>query len=166
MSVNITIGTQVITFPESGAAPNWAPAITQFAQAVATQLSGIASAFDIPPSVQVLTSDVNTNLPVNNCVFPNGSVRSFSFEYGLYRTNGVTSLAENGTVNVIYNTLTSNWSLEHEFQGTRQANGSPYHTFSMSGDQLTITTIAIGGSYDSVNSTISYAAKTILTTDI
>ena len=47
-------------------------------------------------------------------------------------------------------------------QGTKQSTGALYHTFAMSGDQLTLTTVAIGGSYDSINSKISYSAATEL----
>lgn len=58
------------------------------------------------------------------------------------------------------------WILQHEFTGERQTSGIPYHTFSMSGDQLQMSTVAIGGAYDSINSKISYSAKTLLVSDI
>jgi len=162
MSVNITIGTELIKFPTTGDDSLWSPAVIDFAQAVALQLASISSAFDVSPRVQTLSSDGNVNLPINDVVFPSGSVRSFGFSYAIYRTNTVTNLAENGIVNGVFNSATSTWILQHEFSGDRQTSGIPYHTFSMSGDQLTISTVAIGGAYDSVNSKLSYAAKTIL----
>lgn len=159
---NIQIGNQTIPFPDSGSSPNWSQAVIDFAEAVATQLASISSEFDVAPRVQQLTSDVNTNLPVFACIFPNGSVRSFSFNYAIYRTNNVTTSTEQGEVNAVYDTEASTWTLEHEFNGTKQNDGSMYNTFSMSGDQLVLSTAAIGGSYNNTESTISYFAKTNL----
>jgi hypothetical protein len=167
MSVRIVVGSQVIEFPSSGQDANWAPAVIQFAQAAADQLAAIASQFDISPRVQILTSNANTNLDVNGVIFPSGSVRSFAFSYAIYRVSDTPfSLAEDGMVSGVYDTLNSTWNLQHEFEGSRQADGTPYHTFTMSGDQLQITTVAISGAYDNVNSKLSYAAKTVLTSDI
>jgi hypothetical protein len=161
-TVNITIGNQTIKFPLSGEDALWSPAIIDFAQAVSAQLSAIASPFDISPRVQTLTIDTNPALTIEDAVFPSGSVRSFSLSYSIYRTNGVDVLSEDGLVNGVYDTANSTWYLQHEFNGDKQSDGIPYHTFTMSGDQLQLTTVGIGGSYDSVNSTISYSATTLL----
>lgn len=158
----INIGNQVINFPDAGSSPSWAPALIDFAVAVEQALLGIASPFDISPRVQTLTSDANTNLNIDQVIFPSGSVRGFAFNYAIYRTNAVTAVAEKGYVNGVFNTLTSVWDIQHEFNGPRQSDGSCYNTFTMSGDQMQLTTVAIGGSYDSTNSNISYAATTIL----
>jgi hypothetical protein len=58
MSVRITIGSQVIEFPSSGADPNWAPAVIDFAQAVETAhcLRKVPRSTFLP-KVQILTSD-------------------------------------------------------------------------------------------------------------
>jgi hypothetical protein len=165
MSVKLIIGQQVINFPTSGTDSNYAPAIVQFAQAVTDQLSSIASSFDISPRVQVLTDDVNSAIDVVGCSFPSSSVRAFTFNYAIYRTNDVDSYAENGVVGAVYDTLTSTWILQHEFEGQRQSDGSLYNSFSMSGDQLTLTTVGIGGTYNSVTSKISYNARTNLVSD-
>ena len=166
MSTRIVIGSQVITAPSSGSDSNWAPAMTQFMVAVQDQLASIASQFDISPRVQILTSDTNTDLAINSATFPSGSVRAFTMTYAVYRTNTVTSLAEQGTVSAVFDTLTSTWILQHEFEGHRQSSGSPYHTFSMSGDNLTCSTVGIGGSYDSINSKLSYSVKTEVVSDL
>lgn len=162
----LVVGSQVIEFPNSGKDANWSPAVIQFAQAVADQLAAIASQFDISPRVQILTSDANTNLDVSGVIFPSGSVRSFVFSYGIYRTNGVISVKDEGYVNGIFDDLSASWILQHDFQGDRQSDGFPYHVFNMNGDQLQISTVAIGGAYDNINSKISYAAKTILVSDL
>jgi hypothetical protein len=167
----VTIGTTVINFPSSGTDANWAIAVDLFATEVANQLASIASPFDVSPRVEILIDDPNTNLVVPGCLFPHTSVRSFSLNYAIYRTNGTglgtTSLAEEGTVSGVYNNSTSLWYLEHQFSGDRQpTTGAAYHTFDMSGDELTLSTVAIGGSYDSVNSKLSYSAKTVLISNL
>ena len=166
----VIVGTTVIDFPTSGTDANWGIAVEQFATAVANELAGLASPFDVSPRVTTLNNDANVNLPVPGCLFPSTSVRSFALSYAIYRTNGsglgTTTLAEEGTVSGVFNTVTSLWYLQHDFNGDRQANGEAYHTFSMSGDQLNLTTVAINGSYDSVNSKLSYSAKTILISNL
>lgn len=161
MSVQLIVGTQVINFPNAGADASWAPAVIQFAQAVTEQLATLSSQFDISPRVQTLTSDANTNLNISGAIFPDGSVRSFRFTYSIYRTNGVTSLVEEGIVSGVFDTLNATWDLQRDFQGPRQSNGIPYHMFSISGDQIQLSTVAMGGSYDSITSEITYSAKTL-----
>jgi hypothetical protein len=160
MSIKITIGDQTINFPSSGTDANWAAAVDDFAIAVADQLAAIASPFDVSPRVQTLSSDSYSQFALPGAAFPDGSVRSFNFNYGIYRTNGTISIAEEGQVNGVYNSSTSSWTLRTEFQGPRQSDGTVYNSFSMSGDQLTLSTVAIGGAYDGTTSKISYFAKT------
>ena len=160
----ISIGGQIIDFPNSGQDPLWSTGVIAFAQAVADQLAAVASPFDVPPKVQVLTSDSNVNLNLTDAIFPNGSVRSFSMYYTIYRTNGVDSVTTQGEVYGAYDSLGAMWILSEKFDGVRQADGSAYQTFNMSGDALQLSTVAIGGAYDSVNSTISFSAKTELVT--
>lgn len=166
----VFIGTTVINFPTSGTDANWGIAVEQFADSVAKELAGLASPFDVSPRVVTLNNDANSNLPVPGCLFPSTSVRSFSLNYAIYRTNGTgvgtTTLAEEGTVSGVFNTNTALWHLQHDFSGDRQGNGQAYHTFDMTGNELTITTVAIDGSYDSVNSKLSYSAKTILISNL
>lgn len=158
----LTIGGTVINFPATGRDAVWSDAVTDFASAVTDQLSGLSGQFDINPKVQTLSLDQNTNLAIANANFPSGSVRGFNFQYSIYRTNGVTHLAEKGSVIAVYNTGNASWELEHNFIGDKQASGESYTSFSMSGDQLTISTVAMGGSYDGTNSKLSYSCKTDL----
>lgn len=162
MAIKLTFGSKIITIPESGASPNWANGIVTAFQAIALQLQGISSTFDIPPSVQVLATDTNTNLNVQGGIFPSDQVRSFVFSYAIYKTNSVISLAESGSVRGVYDTLNSAWTLSHAFSGPRQSDGTAYNTFGMVGDQLVLNTSPIGGSYDNINSRLSYSGKTIL----
>lgn len=166
MSIKLTFGSKIVTVPESGSAPNWANGIVSAFQAIAQQLQGIVSTFDIPPSVQVLATDTNSNLNIQNGVFPSDQVRSFNFTYAIYKTNGVISIAEKGTLGGVYDTLNSFWILTHVFSGPRQTDGTAYNTFTMTGNLLQLSTAPIGGAYDSTQSRISYAAKTLLTRDL
>lgn len=165
----ITIGNQVINFPNTGRDAVWSDAVVDFAQAVATQLSGAVGPFDIPPLVQNLTLNTNTNLAIVSASFPNTQVRSFDFSYAIYRVStggGAMSLDETGTVKAVYNTATAAWRLEHNFTGTRKADGTAYHSFAMSGDQLVLNTDAITGVYDGTNSRISYSATALTVSNI
>ncbi len=161
-TITITIGTSIIEFPDSGSDPNWAPAVIDFAESVAAQLQAVASPFDVPPKVQILTSDANSNLVLEDCTFPSGSVRSFSLYYAIYRTNDVTALIAQGEIAGIYDTLNSAWVLSDVFKGQRQSDGIPYQAFAMSGDTVVLSTVAMGGSYSSTESMISFSAKTQL----
>lgn len=159
--MRVQVGATIIDFPTSGTDANWAAAVDLFVQAVADQLSTISNPYDIPNIVQKLTADANNNLILSQVLFDHTLVRSFTFIYGLFRTNTVTSLAEAGTVTGVYDTLLGSWTIQHEFEGDRQAStGLPYNIFSMSGDRLTLTTVPINGSYDSNNSRITFSAKT------
>lgn len=162
MSVNITIGNTVIPFPTSGSDANWSEPIVEFAEAVAQVLQGVSLQFDVSPRVQLLSLDANSGLSIVGANFPNGSVRKFVFNYAIYRTNGTISVIDAGTVTGSFDTLGAVWNLQVEFNGTKQADGTSYHTFAMSGDQLQLSTVAIGGVYDNSNSKISYSAKTEL----
>ena len=159
---NIHIGNTIIPFPNSGSDANWAPPVIEFAELVAQILQGLASPFDVVPQVMELTSDANVNLSITSAIFPNGSVASFNFMYNIYRVNNTFSVIETGEVHGTYDAFNAVWILQREFNGEKQADGTSYHSFSMSGDQLQLTTIAIGGTYDSVNSRISYSAKSQL----
>lgn len=167
-TIPITVGGVVIQFPNTGSSPIWSEAVIQFAQAVAIQLQVNSSPFNIGSTVQVITSNANTDLPLNgsgsNLSFPNVSVRSFTFTYAIYRVTStpITNI-QAGTVIGIYNTSSAAWFLEHSFEGDT-INGIPYCNFSInSSDEILLTTTAITpGVYDGVNSTISYSATTEL----
>lgn len=77
----IIIGSKVIEFPSSGADANWAPAITDFAVAVADELAGLISPFDVSPRVQTLSTNpaLGNYLDINveDCSFENDQVRGF-----------------------------------------------------------------------------------------
>lgn len=164
----IQIGTDIINFPNSGTDALWSPSVIQFAELVADTLNGIASPYDISPQVLNLTTDINNEFVLPGTEFPKVAVRKFSLSYAIYRTrtNSSLSVTESGTFTGIYNSKTSQWEWQDEYNGDRQPNGDAYHEFKInSEDKVTLTTTSIGipGSpYDSLNSKISYSAKTLL----
>lgn len=158
----IQIGTDIINFPNSGSDALWSPAVIQFAESVADVLSGIVSPYDITPKVQTLTTDGNTGLILSGATFAGSNVRKFTLNYAIYRTNGVTSISEAGTLTGTFNTSTASWEIQDEYIGDRQANGLAYHSFSIGSEQVFLDTVAIGGAYDNTNSKISFSATTEL----
>jgi hypothetical protein len=163
MSVKITIGGTVINFPTSGTDANWAEAVTEFALAVENQLLSVGLITDIAPQVTDIP-EANSGSPKALFTVDGTQVRAFTMQYGSYRVStglGATSKTVSGVVNGVYNETTSSWTIEHEFIGDKQPNGEPYITFDMNQNTLEVTAFTIGGTYDTVNSTISYSAKTL-----
>jgi hypothetical protein len=159
MSVKVIIGSTVVTFPTSGTDANWAEPVSEFAVAVEEQLAQVGLPYDVSPQVSPISESSVQNL--SN--FPGSEVRGFTFNYSTYRvaTSPTTSKTENGVVIGVYNETTSSWILQHEFTGDKQANGQSYLNFDMNQDTLQVTPVSIGGTYDPINSSISYSARTV-----
>lgn len=155
MSVQIIIQGTPIAFPTSADSPDWAPAITQFAEAVALALEEVVGTFDVPP--QVLNIDAQnpgTNVNLTNLVFPTTDVRGAFIQYTIYRQTSLAAAAEVGTLQVIYNTMSGTWELSREYTGDGQA------TFNITGTgQIQISTILMAG----INHTgrVTYLAKAL-----
>ena len=119
----ITIQGTPINFPDSGESPNWAPAIIQFAQAVEDTLLAVAGPFDISPQIYVMTSNVNTNVDVPNLAFPTSTVRGAFIRYTVFRSTTTTTVAESGTINIVYNPdnpIGNKWEIVREYDGDAQ----------------------------------------------
>lgn len=167
-TIPILINGTIIQFPNTGSSPVWSEAVIAFAQAVEVALQVSNSPYDIPASVQALTSDVNVNINLtgtgSNLSFASGVVASYVFTYSTYRVNAAGSQVQTGAVIGVYDNFNAVWKIQHEFEGDIQPNGQSYVTFDMNGnDELLLTTVAIGSSgYDPVLSKISYSARTEL----
>lgn len=163
MSYQVQVGTQVITLPSTGADAVWSGGQIQFNKAVAAALNGIVSPFDTPPTVITIDNTGVTNLKLED--IQSGDVRSYIMTYGIYRENSVQTLYEQGTLRGVYNDDTSTWILNQNFSGPRRVSvgneGTQYHTFSMSGDELRLNavplSVGVGG-----GGTISFSIKTEL----
>lgn len=111
MSVTINIGGTLIEFPSSGASPNWAPALIEFAQAVELKLQSVGSVTDIPPTQETITS-YNTLVNLSKLSFPTTLVRAAEISYAIKRTG---TISENGKILAIYDD--SKWILSRDFVG-------------------------------------------------
>lgn len=171
-AIPIVIGGTLIEFPNTGASSQWSPAIIQFAEAVAAALASHGNVYDIAPTVQTLTNNLNTGIWLNgngsNLAFPSTAVRSFTLNYAIFRNTqsvGAMNESSSGIVEGVYNTITSTWALEHSFQGDTQSDGSPWCTFSIdSSDRILFSSAVLPtGVYPGTElSTISYSATTQL----
>ena len=156
-TTTITIGSEVIEFPNSASGPNWAPALVQFAEAVETALSGLAGEYDVQPHVLTLAQEANTNLDMPLLSFATSAVRSAFIQYSIYRVSSTSEEAEVGTLEVIYNSVDGTWEIGREGTGTDNNV-----TFDITpAGQIRVTTTAIdGGTYTSGK--ISYRATAVL----
>lgn len=158
----ITIQGTVINFPNSGASPNWAPSIIDFAEAVEGALESVTGSYDVPPQVLAIPSEINTNVSIPRLTFPVSEVRSVIVTYAIYRESTDANEAEAGELEFVYDTLAGEWILNREAVGTDVVNV----TFDVTNTgQVRFSTSAMeSGSYR--EGTLSYQAKAILQSEI
>lgn len=132
MSIQIIVNNTPIDFPSSAQSPNWAPALIEFAQNVATALSGIVGPYDVAPQVVDIENDGAEHAiqtPSVSLAFPTSIVRSANIRYSVYRNNTANeSHAETGIISVVYNTQTVSWEMQRELVG----NVTPEGTYGIS----------------------------------
>lgn len=94
-----------IDFPATGNNPIWSDAVVQFAQAVELALSGLTSVGDIGKDYFPLTSAHNpvSNLSITGFAFDPSLIRSVWARYYIFRQTTTTTVAESGTVLMVYN---------------------------------------------------------------
>lgn len=164
----IIVGTDVVNFPDNGSDALWSPAIIQFAELVADQLNVSSNPNDIPPSVIGISGVNAENINVGSNI-NTSQVRKFSMDYAIYREyiNGLSiqlSITESGTFSGTYNIHSGIWTIQDEYFGDKKNDGTSYHLFSMSGNQIQLDTEAISGSAitPSDPSALSFSLKTEL----
>jgi hypothetical protein len=144
MSVRITIQGTPIDFPVSADSPNWAPAVTLFAQLVEEALNSAVGTFDISP--QVLNIDASnpiSNANVTNLSFSTTDVRAAFIRYSVSRFTSTTSAVECGEIRVVYNPdgpVSNKWNIEQN----RTGDASISFTITDNG-QVQYSTTALGG---------------------
>lgn len=121
MPIPITIGSTVIQFPVSADSPNWAPAVTQFAESVADALSSVIGVFDVPPQTFVIDSyNPGTNIVIPNFSFSTSAVRGVFIKYTVYRTTSAITVAQGGYLEFLYNNTSpanTMWQRAHQYSG-------------------------------------------------
>jgi hypothetical protein len=115
---DIVIQGTTISFPDSGTSPNWAPAVIQFAESVATALTSSVGTYDIAPQNYVIdlhNAVSNQNIPA--LTFPTSQVRGALIRYAVYRTSTTQVAAESGLMQAIYNSNAGTWELSRDYVG-------------------------------------------------
>ena len=142
----ITINSQVIEFPDSGASPNWAPAVIQFAQAVADAIALAGGTYDVAPqsyTIDAFNSATNVDIPALS--FPTSAVRAVFIRYSVFRSTDSTSAYEAGDLITMYNPnngIGVKWALS---QGNITGSGAQI-TFNVTDTgQFQFSTTALAG---------------------
>lgn len=161
--VNIA-GTNV-NIPDSGASPNWAPAIIEAFQLIAEALAVSVGPFDITPQSYQMTSNVNTNVPIPNLSFPVNTVQGSIILYGVNRSSsggGAQQVSETGLLILNYDpsqSVGSLWQVTHEYSSAN--SDGALITFSVTDlGQVLFSTEAITGS--SPEGVINFRALAVL----
>ncbi len=104
MSIPLNISGTIVEFPSSAQSPNWSVSVIQFAQLVTLALSAVVGPFDVTPQIFTLDSfNPGTNININSLTFSTAIVRSAEISYDVYRSTSGGSVAESGTISIVYN---------------------------------------------------------------
>jgi hypothetical protein len=142
--IELIIGGQVIDFPQDSSAPDWAPAVIAFAQAVTAALGEVIGPYDVLPQQMIIDTIPNGSpTAVTNLSFSTTAVIAARIDYAVYRNSTSTTLSETGTMRVVYNATNSPGSL---WLLSRESDGDAMVDFSISDTgQVSINPTAIGG---------------------
>lgn len=105
-----------------------------------------------------MTSNANTNVSLPSLAFPTSNVRGATISYTVYRHTTTTTVAEDGTLVIVYNPngpLGNKWEISNEHTGQGQV------TFTITDQgQIQFTSVLLSG----INHTgfIGYTAKALL----
>lgn len=164
-SIPIVFNGVTVPIPASGASPNWSAAIIQAFQLISQALDISAGPYDIPPQNYVMTSNVNTNVPIPNLSFPVTAVQGAVVFYGVTRSStgsGGVQLSQSGLLILNYDPSQSSgnlWQVNNEFASALSSGAQI--TFSCSDvGQLQFSTTAITGT-DPIGS-INFRALAVL----
>lgn len=144
---SLTVNGQIITFPDSSASPNWAPAIIQFAQAVSDALAATSGPYDVAPQTMTIDSyNTASNIDIAALSFPTSTVRAAFIHYAVYRSTNSANADEAGDMIIIYNPHNSSglkWTLT---QGNITGKGANINFNVTDNGQIQFTTTALSGS--------------------
>jgi len=110
-----------IQFPDSGASPNWAPAVIEAVEALSEAVNSVTATYDVPPQVQNIdANNSSNNVSLNNLNFPASDVRAATVYYSVSRKTQASGppdsqeVVEAGTLEINYNAsrpVTQKWEL-------------------------------------------------------
>jgi hypothetical protein len=110
-----------IDFPNSGASPNWAPAVIEAIEALSEAVNAVTATYDVAPQAQNIdANNSSTNVDLNNLSFPSSDVRAATIYYTVYRSTEDSGppdgqeVTEAGTLEINFNAsrpTTQKWEL-------------------------------------------------------
>lgn len=128
----ITVKGTVINIPNSGASPNWSPAIIEAFEAIADAVNAVTATYDVAPQAQNIdANNSSTNVTLNNLTFPSTDVRAVTIYYTVHRQttdSGIgdaQEVVEAGTLEISYNAaraVNSKWEVVRSGQGDGKIN--------------------------------------------
>jgi len=146
----IIIKGTLIEFPNSGQAPNWAPAVIEAVEALADAVNSITATYDVAPQVQNIdANNSSSNVNINNLNFPASDVRAATVFYSVYRKTSDSGppdgqeVVESGLLDINYlasRPVTQKWELVR----TGQSDAKIEFSITDLG-QITFSTTALTG---------------------
>lgn len=111
MSKSLTISGVTYNYPENGTEPSWGEEASGWAEAVTNLLASLNTDGDILTTSFSPANNQSSAANVVGLTFDGTVLQGFVCDYSIYRTNGILSYSETGTVHGAYNTLTSTWEM-------------------------------------------------------
>jgi hypothetical protein len=157
-TIPITIQNQVIDFPISASAPNWAPALVQFALAVQEAFLATIGPYDISPqSYDISSFNPASNQSILGLSFSTAAVRGAFIRYTVYRSTNTTTLAECGLMQIVYNPTNP---VGHLWEVTREYAGDAQVTFNITDlGQVQMSSTTLSGT--GYTAKITFAAQSL-----
>lgn len=146
----LTIAGTVFDYPLPGENPGWGEAATDWASAVTDALGTLQGPGFIPTTTASISDNVTSFTDILGFVFSISSVRSFSAPYSVVRTNGTSSIVEEGVMKAVNDGTTWYFSIERSKDAGMTFNLT-------SGGQVQYKSTAVGGTY---SGTIKFQAQT------
>lgn len=151
----ITIQGITVNFPTSGSSPNWSSAVIQAIELIAEALTISSGPFDIPPQNFVMTSNVNTNVPIPNLEFPVSAVQGSIVFYGVQRSTSSTQVSQSGILILNYDPTQSPgnlWQITDEYSSAHSSGADiTFNVTDVGQLQFSTTSIAGTGHQGTVN---------------
>jgi hypothetical protein len=156
-----------INLPDSGQAPNWAPAVIEAFEALTEAVNAVSGSFDVPPQVQNIDSNnISSNIDMNNLIFPPGEVRAATVYYSVYRKTEDNipgdgeELVEAGTLELSYN---NSRPINQKWELVRISQGDAKIAFNITDlGQVRFSTTSLTGNTSTHTGILSYRAISIL----
>lgn len=154
MSTDVTLGGETYSIPNQNEDPGFGEERHDWSIQVTDVLNSLSASDDILLTSATINNNVSSATNVNGMLFSTTTVRSFSVEYDVIRTDvGFSTVVQFGTLNGVYDG--TNWTINDRHTSDAAV------TFSItSGGQVQYysSNIAISGSY---TGTIKFKASTI-----